>query len=316
MNEKIWLVGAGYMAVEYAKVLKSLGVGFITIGRSEKNAAAFREKTECIAITGGLNDFLKSNPDIPEKVIIATGIESLAETGIQLIENGVRQILCEKPGGLNLNQIQKVSEIAELNNADVYLAYNRRFYGSVIKALEFIEQDGGVVSFNFEFTEWSHVIAPLIKAPGVKELWFLGNSTHVVDLAFYLGGRPKEICSFKEGKLSWHPSSSIFAGAGISEKGALFSYQANWEAPGRWVVEILTRRHRFYFKPMEKLQTQNIGSVQVDFVDIDDELDIKFKPGLYLQTSSFLKGEINNFITIHDQLSLLPIYNKIAGYTA
>ena len=36
-------------------------------------------------------------------------------------------------------------------------------------------------------------IEKLNKVPGIKENWFLGNSTHVVDLAFYLGGKPKQI---------------------------------------------------------------------------------------------------------------------------
>ena len=34
--------------------------------------------------------------------------------------------------------------------ANVFVAYNRRFYASVLKAQEIIEEDGGVTSFNFE----------------------------------------------------------------------------------------------------------------------------------------------------------------------
>ena len=41
---------------------------------------------------------------------------------------------------------------------------------------EIIAEDNGVTSFNFEFTEWSHEIEKLEKAPGVKENWFLANS--------------------------------------------------------------------------------------------------------------------------------------------
>ena len=79
-------------------------------------------------------------------------------------------------------------------------------------------------------------------------------------------------------------------------KNALFSYHANWEAPGRWSVEILTPKHRLYFKPMETLQIQEIGSVAVNPVQIDDTLDKEFKPGLYLQVKSFLDGKQKNSV--------------------
>ena len=302
------------MAVEYAKVLNKLEVSFLTIGRSMNNALSFKEKTGCEVITGGLSNFLAQKPDIPEYAIVATGVEALAETGMTLIHAGVKNILCEKPGGLNSIEIDKLSDYAEKKKANVLLAYNRRFYGSVEKALEIIQEDDGVTSFHFEFTEWSHVIEPLVKGDGVKERWFLGNSTHVADLAFFLGGKPKEIKCFTSGSLDWHPSASVFSGAGISESGALFSYQANWDAPGRWAVEIFTKNHRLYLKPMEKLQIQKKGSVQVAEVEIEDNLDQEFKPGLYRQTERFLSGNHARFSSIQEQSSLMPVYNAMAGY--
>jgi predicted dehydrogenase len=315
MKKQVWLIGAGPMAVEYAKVLHQQQCQFLTIGRGKQSASSFREKTGLEVIMGGLENFLVSRPAIPKKVIVATGVEALAETTLLLIHYGVKKILCEKPGGINISEIHKVAEAAEKYGTKIYLAYNRRFYSSVIKAREIILQDGGVTSYNFEFTEWSHVITPLVKAPGIKENWFLANSSHVVDLAFYLGGKPKQISCFNEGGISWHPSASIFTGAGISDQGALFSYQANWEAPGRWAVEILTRDHRLYLRPLEKLQIQDKGSIQVDFVEIDDLLDTQYKPGLYLQTAAFLKDDVSKFISIHEQLALMPTYVAMAGYT-
>ena len=115
---------------------------------------------------------------------------------------------------------------------------------------DIIKLDAGVTSFNFEFTEWANTIEPLVKAEGIKEKWFLGNSTHVVDLAFYLGGKPKKISTFTSGSLVWHPSSSVFAGAGITDKDILFSYSANWESAGRWTVEVLTKDNKLIFEPM------------------------------------------------------------------
>jgi hypothetical protein len=155
------------------------------------------------------------------------------------------------------------------------------------------------------------VIEPLQKANGVKENWFLGNSTHVVDLAFSIGGNPKEISCYKNGSLSWHPNGAAFAGAGITDKNVLFSYNANWAAPGRWSVEWLTSKHRFILKPLEKLQVQKLGSVAVEEVAIDDKLDKDFKPGLLLQTQSFLQNDFTRFINIHQQAENALLYDKM-----
>ena len=93
-----------------------------------------------------------------------------------------------------------------------------------------------------------------------------------------------------------------FAGAGITEKGALINYQANWEAPGRWAVELLTAKHRIYLKPMEQLQLQDKGSVKIYPVEIDDCLDKDYKPGLYLETKSFLEGSISRLCSLQNQM--------------
>ena len=98
----------------------------------------------------------------------------------------------------------------------MHSTYQIRFYSSVLKAREIIELDGGVESFNFEFTEWSHQIIEDVKNTQVLKNWFLANSSHVIDLAFYLGGKPQKIQSYAAGGNDWHPAVTIFAGAGIT----------------------------------------------------------------------------------------------------
>ena len=113
------------------------------------------------------------------------------------MKNGVKRILVEKPAGTTLEEVAQVASEAENQRAEVYVAYNRRFFASTIKAQSIIAEDRGVTSFAFEFTEWSHQIVDLEKDPRVKKNWFLANSTHVVDLAFYLGGIPKRFAAIR-----------------------------------------------------------------------------------------------------------------------
>jgi len=168
----------------------------------------------------------------------------------------LKNILLEKPGAASPTEFYSLQEKAEKGNSKIFIAYNRRFFASVEKALELIKEDGGVTSFQFDFTEWSHVIEGLDCDPIEKKYLFLANSTHVVDLAFFMGGAPKEIHCLNNKELNWHSSGGVFAGSGITNNNTLFRYHANWLAPGRWSVEMNTKGYKLILKPMEKLQMQ------------------------------------------------------------
>lgn len=301
--EKILLIGTGPMAVDYSKVLQAMSKEFIVIGRGATSANVFDEKTGITPITGGVDVYLAKNKiDKNTMAIIATGTETLMTIMLQLLKAGVKKILIEKPGAISIEELLENEDVLKPYEDSVFIAYNRRFYASVIEAERLIMEDGGLQSMHFEFTEWAHKIEPLPKAEGVKKNWFFANSTHVVDLAFYLAGKPKNWKSFsKSGKLNWHDKTN-FVGAGETEKGVLFSYISNWESAGRWGVELLTKNRRIYLKPMENLHVQQKGSIQVAEHEIDLSLDQNFKPGLYKQVEAFIKGESYRLPTINDHI--------------
>ena len=309
------LVGAGGMARDYAHVLKALPHPFQVIGRSETSALAFEQETGISVRRGGLNALASDLRGAPS-AIVAVGVEALHETTVALIAGGVRRILVEKPAGLDGAQIDALSRLADATGTELYVAYNRRFYSSVRHARKIVAADGGLQTFSFEFTEWAHEIVGLAKAPGVKPNWVLGNSSHVLDLAFFLGGAPTVLYPMHDGSLSWHPASSRFVGCGATKSGALFSYQANWDAPGRWGVELCTSQHRIVLRPMETLQVMRKGSISIDPLETENaELDKRFKPGLYLQTSAFLHGDAGaELCPIAEHRARLDTYLRIAGY--
>jgi predicted dehydrogenase len=303
----IAIVGVGPIGIEYAKICKALGHQVLVLGRGEKGCAAFLEATGIEAIPNGLASSLVQT--LPATAIVAVSEAQLGQVVLQLIERGVKSILVEKPGAGTPAELRVVADAAAKAGCDVRVAYNRRFQASTQAAQRIINEDGGVNTFHFEFTEWSHRIEPITKEPGVKEEWFFHNSSHVVDLAFYLGGWPKEMKSWSAGSLSWHPHAR-YTGAGISDRGALFSYVADWQGPGRWGVEIITSKHRLILKPLEKLQLQNIGNVAVNEVVIDDSIDTDFKPGFYRQVEAFLAAPMR-LLSIDAQLAHLECFSAM-----
>ena len=306
------LVGAGPMAIDYAKVLKHLGVGFTVVGRSREGIANFQEQTGVIGVSGGISNWETKDTKI-NCGIIAVNCEALKKTAIELMNLGIRKILLEKPAGLTSKEIHAISEHASKTKTQIFVGYNRRFYSSVMKAQKLIEEDKGVSSFNFEFTEWCDQVPDHLKRSETGKNWFLANSSHVLDTAFYLGGEPEKFYSYTSGGNDWHSKATVFAGAGIAQSGALFSYQANWDAPGRWKIEILTRKHRYIFCPLEKLQILKHNATGAQFIEIDDFLDTEFKPGLYRQTEYFLREDAADFLLgIHAHYKrVITFYEKI-----
>ena len=291
------------MAIEYSKVLLTMNHKFIVVGRDSKSASLFEQKTGIVPELGGLALYLKDKKlDRTTSAIIATGTETLMSLIRQLLNSGVKKILVEKPAAISIAELLENEQYIRTFENSIFIAYNRRFYASVIEAEKLIAEDGGLESMHFEFTEWAHKIAPLRKAEGVKKNWFFANSTHVVDLAFFIAGNPKILKSFsKSGKLDWHNKTN-FVGAGETEKGVLFSYLSNWESAGRWGIELLTQNRRIYLKPMENLNVQLKGSVNIIEHKIDLTLDERFKPGLYAQVDEFVSGLNNRLPTIKDHI--------------
>lgn len=309
--KKIGLIGLGLMAQDYAKVLYALQVPVVAIGRSETKVHAFKEATGIDAISGGIEKYLENNP-VFETCIVAVDLLQLAPVTMYLLNKGVKNILLEKPGGMSVSEIDSVRQLAALKKANVYIAYNRRFFASVLKAKELIEADGGVKSIHFEFTEWSHIIRNLEKPTEVKEKWMLANSSHVIDMAFYLAGSPEHMQSFQTGTLDWHSKAAVFGGAGLTKKGALFTYHANWASAGRWGVEVMTSKRKLILCPLEKLKEMKVGEIKISDVDLEDADDIQFKPGLKKQVEAFLHGDDKDLINIEEQYNnVINTYSKI-----
>ncbi len=299
---EVLLVGAGYMGMEYAKVLSALDVSYTAVTRGKEKAEIFEKETGHSVIAGGIENFLLNNKEEYNIAIVALPVDLQKNCVMQLIRNGVKKILLEKPGAFYVHEMHEMNQAAEENGAVIKIAYNRRFYNSVLEAERIIEEDGGISSVFFEFTE----LNCKRKEDVVKH--FIGNSTHVVDLAFYLAGVPKTLYGISR----MDEKNLVFTGIGITEKNIICSYIANYLAPGRWGVEVMTPRHRLIFRPMEKLHIQELNSFHIKEWESADQDDILFKPGIYKEVKTFLYDTENKrLLSGKEQEAYMSVYDKI-----
>lgn len=315
-NTRLLVAGAGDMGRAHIAALAGLGVtSLAAFAPSQRSEAAVRDLGAEFFV-GSLSSAIAAFS--PTHVVIAVPVEHLVSSAVEAIKAGAADLLLEKPGALTPADGARLSAAAGKAQARVVVGYNRRYYGSVDKALRLIAEAGEpVTSVVFEFTEWSDVIAALTnQAAETKARWVLANSMHVIDGAFLPVGLPDEARSqfVAAGRLAWHPTAQ-FAGSGVTKTGVPFSYSANWDTPGRWGFEWLTHSRRYVFRPMEKLQVIERGSVSINEVPLDDDLDQRFKPGLYRQHRAWLTGFENSRLCDLDfALKLVRLGERIGGY--
>lgn len=278
------------MGQAYAAAFRALERPFLAVGRGAASARAFEEATGHAPRLGGLAALLAEPPHPrPTAAVIAVPVDDLAATAETLLHANVKHLLIEKPAGVDAAECRAIADAAARHHASAFVAFNRRFYDSVTQARRIIDDDGGPTSIDFEFTEVSDVIAASAFTPRVKAHWVLANSAHVIDTAVHLAGEPVELAARTSGSLAWHPAAARFAGMGVTDRGALLSYHADWDAPGRWGIDVMTRRHRLILRPMEKLAVQKRGSFDIEPRPAADDADTRCKPGILRQTEAFLR---------------------------
>lgn len=311
------VIGVGKMGAAHLQALEALAPDSLT-GWAPISYSRTVERNVGVAIVRRDQLEVTLAEVRPTHVVIASPVETLTPIAIKIMKAGVKHILIEKPAALDQHECSLLMNCATETGAEIYVAYNRRFYASVRGALSHMRAAGeSIESILFEFNEAMPPEGPSA-TPEVKARWLLANSMHVIDAAFHPVGLPDmQHSQFQHfGGLSWHPTASIFVGSGVTMTGVPFAFHANWDAPGRWGFEWMTKSTRYVFRPMEKLSIMPRGRFDLKPIVLDDEIDTQFKPGVYYQNKAFLEGErAAGLVTLSDAFLLIPLAQKIAGYT-
>ena len=62
---------------------------------------------------------------------------------------------------------------------------------------------------------------------------------------------------------------------------------------------------------MEKLSVQNKGQINITDIELPNEKDINFKPGIHDLVHSFLNDDYSKLLSLEEQIEHIKIYNKI-----
>ena len=181
-NINVLIIGTGPIGIEYASILLSLGVPFSILRRPCSTSKLPEILKEVNTFYENLENFDFSPYS---HVINAVNLENQGSVNLYLLTKKI-SILSEKPGFIFSSQFKRAVELCTEYGSKFYVAYNRRFYPSIAKAKSLIANDGGLISFLFDFTEWEKSIIETNLPNKLNERWGLLNSLHIIDTCFYI----------------------------------------------------------------------------------------------------------------------------------
>ena len=246
------IVGYGNMGKQYVSALRRLGVGHIRVcSRSPEPLGELAHITGVSTVSGGYQDLHVTA--LPGEIgIVATPTADLASAAEHLAACGFRKILVEKPVSLLAAEIERLADSLQQQSVDAVCAYNRVAYPSFHEIRARTEQEEGITSCTYTFTEFVDRIGPGHYTDSELTRWGFANSLHVISMAHGLIGLPTSWSGHRAGALAWHPSGSVFVGSGISDRDIPFAYQADWGSKARWSVEVHTQVASYRLCPLEK----------------------------------------------------------------
>lgn len=315
-HKKVLLVGAGPMGEEYCLALKSLGKTDVTVvANTNENLKRISERFGFKTHSGGVRSLTSVKHF--DLCIVCVPVLSLKSVTDQLVKKGATNILVEKPGCLFSEEMKVWAlTLAKIKKLHVRICTNRLAFPSFHAAKKLIHEDGGATSCSFSFTEWTDQIITTKYPTLVLDRWGIANSIHLIGMAFSLIGMPERISCFRSGSVSWHPSGSSFAGAGMSKEGVPFTYHADWGSAGRWSLDVATRKRLIRLCPIETVTFCNKNSLNFQVAQKTKGYE-GVKPGLSEALTSVLstKSDLQNLLPTPSEFAdLIQIVEKICGY--
>ncbi len=198
MADKIrWgIVGPGHIAHSFAKDLKLVGDGELTAvaSRSLDRANEFADEYNAEHRFGSYQELFESN--VVDVLYIATPHTSHCDLTIEALHHG-KAVLCEKPMGINADQVKLMIAAAKKNGIFLMEALWSRFNPSIVKVNELIAEgkigDVAYLNANFGFYGLDRDEDGRLLNPDLAGGSLLDIGIYPIFLAYLILGKPDNI---------------------------------------------------------------------------------------------------------------------------
>ncbi len=198
MEHKIrWgILGLGNIAHKFAKDLQLVADAELkaVASRSIEKAEVFREEYEAAFAFANYQELF--NCDEVDVIYIATPHTSHAELAIKAMNHG-KHVLCEKPLGVNLKEVERIIATAQQNQVFLMEALWSRFNPSILKVKQLVDEgiigDIGYVRADFAFYAMDRDLNSRVLNPDLAGGSLLDIGIYPIFLAYIILGKPNKI---------------------------------------------------------------------------------------------------------------------------
>lgn len=309
---KLAIIGAGFFAEKHLDVLSALD-DVELVGISGRGNPRIHQLADRFNIHDRFDDFQRMMDQTkPDAVMVLVNASNIFTVTQECLRRGTPTFL-EKPPGLLVSEAKTLRDIAAENKCLNMVGLNRRFYSVARQAQEIVQQAGPLVSVAVEAPERLAEIKGVHPFEIVSRLLF-ANGIHSIDLLRFFGGDVKIVHSIAN-QLNEDQKNSF--GALLEfENGAMGQYISHWTTPGSWNVTLYGIGKRIELNPLERgVVIDSTGRTILE----PDEVDVKFKPGLYAQARYFVDCVRDNrkpafpAADLEDSVKTMELIAAIAG---
>ena len=238
------MIGCGTIANDHVRALNRLGLK-INHCASRHNSTKIYKFAKKYNISNVWNDpiELAKSSNNWDAIILCCPTQHLSNILDVLIKQK-KPILVEKPVSIGTGYLKRFSSTCP---KFINVAFNRRYYSTIIRAREFIKQSRGQIFCNMKLPET--VKKDNIKLNKFKSIF--DNSVHSIDVLRFLFG-DLEIINNTKIKLNNFDSGRIVLLK--SKKNHLCNIIINSNSPDNFSLEIENGSKRFLLKPFEKYE--------------------------------------------------------------
>lgn len=212
-------------------------------------------------------------------VVVATSHDQTAHITGAAIERGLH-VLAEKPVSLDPAEVSSLHQAATAAGVVAMVAMNRRFFRSVLAAIDIVGFHGPVVGVSLNAPDPVGVQRAQAASydPAVFERWTVANTLHAIDLLRLAGGEVDEVSGMAA---NWCGEVSRVATLRFAS-GAIGTYSSHGATAGGWQMRIHGHGVEAELAPLEH-GTVRVGSSRTDLPHDDEGV----KYGTFGQAEAF-----------------------------
>lgn len=295
MGKKIGFIGCGKIAPFHADTIRELGHNITCVANRTISDKVLNFRVEYGVSNLYTNWKEMLNKETLDAIWLITPWNQNNEILVDLIPYGI-PIFAEKPVGVSSEEVKNLIALQKKFGTKIQVGHNRRFYDFIPSLKAKIESS----KFRSVIVEIPETTEHL-NEEGKEYLW-MHNSSHVIDLLYYLVGPMEVQFASKNGILE--KTMDSFDALLTTKKSVPVHINAIWNSPTNFSIRFFLDNRIYELRPIEFLNVYE----GFDVLQPNEEVPVRrynprkifsryasskgnsFKPGFFNQTKYFLEG--------------------------